>query len=568
MYQPKESTWEVESSNIYQEVSDYIAEQIKKIPKIQRSLRKLKEFFKNYIIITKNYCDQITVLVSKITPLPDSIAGNLTQVIQGILLFNSILLETKINELEAFFRDLNEKEYFDVHELKEYNKTYQTSLSELITNYCVYIDEFEKYEKYLMNKEMGINLNDSANSKNENIDDKKLDKKSNISLKNEQFELKNNIADVLEARKNYFDKIEPMNNLMNKLVNFGINEENNLNEEIYNISNFFIDKLKERSDNQMKKYQEQSSFLKELNEKIKSKKFKELNSGIQHYSLHCINIYINSRNLARNNDKKEIENLNKKIKDFEIYKNISLDNIDNIIKEIKKNGLDINEKDLKNYEVEKVKNYIFQKIKAVGDEADENFNSEDKDKLIQYFKEDEKYGLYLLQLMNNDRYKSGKIINKNIFNYLCEIFKCMNDLTLEKNNYTYFKYISVISMTYYINENDKKIYIYEFLKDNEKLKDIQFWENYAKTIIDLDMKRVSSINEQYKSENGDKVKINSITFGHILSICNIMVSYELDENFIAQFIILSQKKYSLTDEQIKEIQNLKSEWIKNQGKDS
>ena len=137
MYQPKESTWEVESSNIYQEVSDYIAEQIKKIPKIQRSLRKLKEFFKNYIIITKNYCDQITVLVSKITPLPDSIAGNLTQVIQGILLFNSILLETKINELEAFFRDLNEKEYFDVHELKEYNKTYQTSLSELITNYCV-----------------------------------------------------------------------------------------------------------------------------------------------------------------------------------------------------------------------------------------------------------------------------------------------------------------------------------------------------------------------------------------------------------------------------------------------
>ena len=69
--------------------------------------------------------------------MPDSIAGNLTQVIQGILLFNSILLETKINELEAFFRDLNEKEYFDVHELKEYNKTYQTSLSELITNYCV-----------------------------------------------------------------------------------------------------------------------------------------------------------------------------------------------------------------------------------------------------------------------------------------------------------------------------------------------------------------------------------------------------------------------------------------------
>ena len=46
-------------------------------------------------------------------------------------------------------------------------------------------------------------------------------------------------------------------------------------------------------------------------------------------------------------------------------------------------------------------------------------------------------------------------------------------------------------MTYYILEENtnKKKYLYNFIKDNNKLKEINFWKNYIKEIVDLDIKK-------------------------------------------------------------------------------
>ena len=577
MYKPKENIWDVESSNNYEEVTNYIKKKTEKLEKIRHDLINIKDLFKNYISITKKYCDQIAVLALQLKPEANTNEGNLTQAIQGILLFNSVSLETLANEMEKFFKSSKKKEKNDsgVNILDEFSKIYQSTYSNLINNYCLYITEIEKYEKYLMSEEMGFNNNSNNTPQpneenNQNIHQKKSDEikshsSNNINKveKNSCEKLTNNIEKVLEAKKNYIKEIEPMNNIINKLVEYGLNEEKLLNEEFSNILKMFLDKLNECLEGQKKKYEGQSSVLADLYAKIKSEKIENLRSGIQEYPLHCLSVYINIKNVTRNkiNNTQEVV-LNQKSKDFEIYKDITLENIDNIIKEMKKNGLEIREKDLKDLENEKVKDFIERKSKLVSAKTDENFSKEDKDKLIEYFKEDEEYRSFFLQILNNDRAKGGEIFNKNIFLYMGELFENINDLILEKNDYRFFKYVSIISMTYFITEENKKRYLFEFIKDNNKLKNMEFWKKYSKFVIELDIEN-DITKKELITEQSTKTKYKFAAFSNTLTIVNNMVNFGFNKNFINEFVDFAERSYSLTKEQIGQIEDLMVVWASN-----
>ena len=574
MYKPKENIWDVESSNNYEEVTNYIKKKTEKLEKIKQDLLNIKDLFKNYISITKKYCDQIAVLALQLKPEANTNEGNLTQAIQGILLFNSVSLETLANEMEKIFKSSKKREKNDsgINILDEFSKIYQSTYSNLLNNYGIYITEIEKYEKYLMNEEMGFNNEEKiihkANS--QNIQNKASGEIKSYSSNNinkvEKInctKLTNNIEKVLEAKKNYIKEIEPMNNIINKLVEYGLNEEKLLNEEFSNILKMFLDKLNECLEGQKKKYEGQSSVLADLYAKIKSEKIENLKSGIQEYRLHCLSVYINIKNIARNkgNNSQEVV-LNQKSKDFEIYKNITLENIENIIKEMKKNGLEIRAKDLEDLEKEKVKDFIEKKSKLVSEKTDENFSKEDKDKLIEYFKEDEEYRSLFLQILNNDRAKGGEIFNKNIFLYMGEIFENINDLVLEKNDYRFFKYVSIISMTYFITEKNKKRYLFEFIKDNNKLKFMDFWKKYSKFVVELDMEN-DITKKELITEQSTKTKYKFAAFSNTLTIVNNMVNFGFDKNFIHEFINFAENNYSLTKEQIGQIEDLMVVWSSN-----
>ena len=574
MYKPKENIWDVESSNNYEEVTNYIKKKTEKLEKIKQDLLNIKDLFKNYISITKKYCDQIAVLALQLKPEANTNEGNLTQAIQGILLFNSVSLETLANEMEKIFKSSKKKEKNDsgINILDEFSKIYQSTYSNLLNNYGIYITEIEKYEKYLMNEEMGFNNEEKiihkANSQNiqNKISGEIKSYSSNNINKVEKIncsKLTNNIEKVLEAKKNYIKEIEPMNNIINKLVEYGLNEEKLLNEEFSNILKMFLDKLNECLEGQKKKYEGQSSVLADLYAKIKSEKIENLKSGIQEYRLHCLSVYINIKNIARNkgNNSQEIV-LNQKSKDFEIYKNITLENIENIIKEMKKNGLEIRAKDLEDLEKEKVKDFIERKSKLVSEKTDENFSKEDKDKLIEYFKEDEEYRSLFLQILNNDRAKGGEIFNKNIFLYMGEIFENINDLVLEKNDYRFFKYVSIISMTYFITEKNKKRYLFEFIKDNNKLKFMDFWKKYSKFVVELDMEN-DITKKELITEQSTKTKYKFAAFSNTLTIVNNMVNFGFDKNFIHEFINFAENNYSLSKEQIGQIEDLMVVWSSN-----
>ena len=563
MYRQKESIWDVETNNNYEKVTEFINEKSSNIIAIRKGINDIKDVFKDYIQITKTYCTQIASLALKLKPLANTIWGDLTQAIQGILLFNSISLENLAKGMGEIFKNSKmKKRDSGVSGLEEFSNIYQVQLSDLISNYCLYITELEKYERYLMNKEMGFDNDVNSNSnKGENNKDNTNNTINQSSTPNDNKieKLTNNLETVLSFRKKYLDKVGPMNALVHKLVEFGIKEEKLLNEEFLNISKIFVGKLNECLEGQKKKYEDQNSVLLELYNKIKSEKFDNINSGIQEYSLHSLSIYINAKNLDRNKIKNGKQYaLNQKGEEFEIYKNITLKNVENIMKEIKRNGLEIKEKDLEDFEIEKVKDFISKKVELMFNKTDDNFSDEDKNQMIKYFQENDDYILFFLQLLNNDRAKGGEIFNINIFKYIGEIFKNINDIVLKKDNYKYFNYVSILSLTYFIQEGNKKKYVYECIKDNKKLKDLNFWQKYAKFIIKYETDKIPKEKENEINNKSEKLKLTG--FANILAIVNNMVNFGLEQDFIDKFISFCATTFSLTTEQIQQIKEFIPIW--------
>ena len=563
MYRQKESIWDVETNNNYEKVTEFINEKSNNIIAIRKGINDIKDVFKDYIQITKTYCTQIASLALKLKPLANTIWGDLTQAIQGILLFNSISLENLAKGMGEIFKNSKiKKRDSGVSGLEEFSNIYQVQLSDLISYYCLYITELEKYERYLMNKEMGFDNDVNSNSnKGENNKDNTNNTINQSSTPNDNKieKLTNNLETVLSFRKKYLDKVGPINALVHKLVEFGIKEEKLLNEEFLNISKIFVGKLNECLEGQKKKYEDQNSVLLELYNKIKSEKFDNINSGIQEYSLHSLSIYINAKNLDRNKIKNGKQYaLNQKGEEFEIYKNITLKNVENIMKEIKRNGLEIKEKDLEDFEIEKVKNFISKKVELIFNKTDDNFSDEDKNQMIKYFQENDDYILFFLQLLNNDRAKGGEIFNINIFKYIGEIFKNINDIVLKKDNYKYFNYVSILSLTYFIQEGNKKKYVYECIKDNKKLKDLNFWQKYAKFIIKYETDKIPKEKENEINNKNDKLKLTG--FANILAIVNNMVNFGLEQDFIDKFISFCATTFSLTTEQIQQIKEFIPIW--------
>ena len=583
MYKQEENVWDVESNNNYEKVSDYIDKKIKKITNIKQALTNIKDAFQDYIKITKHYCNELTTLALKLKPLSNTIEGDLIQAVQSLFLFNSVSYETLVKAMEEIYKSSKIKKDSGVSGLEEFYKIYQIHLSDLLNKYCIYINEIENYEKYLMNEEMGIKIEPKITSSNElkleapqikkrsqakiffnKNNSLKINNNNNIKEKKEPEKLTNNIKKVLDAKKDYLNKIAPTNDIIKKLVEFGLNEEKLLCEELFNISKLFADKLNECLESQKKKNEDQAIILSDLHKQLKEEKLENLNSEIQQYSLHCLSIYINAKKMARiantNIEKdKNFEKLGQKSEEFKIYKNITLENIENIIKEMQNNGLEIKKKDLIDFEIEKGKDFIEKKTKHFSDNTEENFTDNDKNELMKYFKEKADYRLFFLQKLNNDRAKGGEICNKNIFNKIGEIFQCINDEILKTEDYLSFKYISIISMTYFFIENKKKIYVYEFIKDNEKLKDIEFWKKYSKFVVDFEIKTELKKNPE-KSKDKEKLRQDFAAFSNILTITNNMVNFRFSDDLVDKYISFSKEYFSFTKEQINQIMELLVVW--------
>ena len=598
MYRAKTNIWDIESSDNFEKVCNYIDAKRIKISKIKKCYEEIKEVLKLYVEATKTYREKLASIALKLLPNSETVEGKLIQAIQGILLFNSESLENFTTQIQLILKNFKANKTSNSDGLDEFSKMYQINYSKVVNLYCNYITEYELYEKYLIHKELDI-LNKEKNNEERNFDEgenkqngeiKENNNESNIEIEKEKRKISvkikkaksnkniyindvnslekkeksneieakgeklvDNHENLFKAEKNYVNFIADTNIFIKKLIEFGWNEERILKKDFYNNCKNFVDKLIECIDMQKKKYENQCTLICELVQIINKENLEDCYLESSKYSLHSLSIYMNNKS----HNKTNIEEIRQKGEfDNKIYKKLKIENIGNIINEMQKNGVSIKSEDLINYEREKNLDFIDKNIDLISNK-NSKLPEDKKNKMIELFKKDEDYILFFLQKLNNDRARGGKILNIEAYNQIGEIFKLINNIILDKKDFECFKYISILSMTYFRNDGNNKVYIYEYIKDHPYFQDFEFWEKYLETLIASDVRSdiylVKDEPRKIPDAKEKNFKFSLATFSNILTVVNNMIDFNLKKDFIEKFIDFAKNKYKFSKAQMEQI---------------
>ena len=248
-----------------------------------------------------------------------------------------------------------------------------------------------------------------------------------------------------------------------------------------------------------------------------------------------------------------------------LTKDLTYEKILSIINEIKSNELLMCEEDIeKSDEIKKIVD-IEQYIDSLfeNDFGDKE-NEEKKNLLFHNIKDNFKLGviyrLAFVQYLNNKRAKGKLQINRKASENLGNILLNISKYTMKEKDYSLFKIISILSMTYYFVEDDKKIYISTYINKCEELTNKQFWIDYLKTSIDDDLKKSNDLEKplseySYKEiKNMKSQKINILIYSNIFSISKLMVDFKLSKEFVLEWLdIVVNNILYIEDAQKKEI---------------
>ena len=125
-----------------------------------------------------------------------------------------------------------------------------------------------------------------------------------------------------------------------------------------------------------------------------------------------------------------------------------------------------------------------------------------------------------------------------------------------------FKYIFILSLTYYhLTKKDKiKIYLFSYIKDHPDYQKAKFWDDYLNELIEHDLKgnkldqKLDSFKNNLNDLNKDeKEKIKNCFFSNFLTAVKAMADFRLDKKFVRDFVEKNKLKYFLTKEQIENI---------------
>ena len=304
-------------------------------------------------------------------------------------------------------------------------------------------------------------------------------------------------------------------NLINNYANFLENEEKNLIKEIKEIKN----------SNQQKDISE----FKKLVEDTEKNKIEENKINIEHYPTQ----------LEFNKCKSKIE--------FEVYFECI-----NIIKKYVDNKIfpDYNyDIELRNYKmVDIVKNLFNQKGKINQSLADSFLD------LIEYPSVYRAFFVILSKLRSSGTFAQ----NEHVISLLGQGFNVILSKAKKNKSYDDVKNIIILSQTYYYeSENKEKIYLFEFIKNNEWLKSGKFWRNFIQDSIEKDLQRFDNSFYKNKLENKNKnkkddinmeKKLNEIVFSQLLTYSNNMKNFEIDKRVIIKIIDEFIEKYKYVSE--------------------
>jgi len=563
-----------------------INEDIKSIDRSRYFLKYIIEIIKDFLKISESYNNKLQSFLIKL--LPEELAKkkiNTDEEIEISKYFQNIiqLICLKITNMTTILSEYTLSSVKDIDKKSKLESTLNNKKNEFLDNYLKqtneldnlnkeYEKEFSEYEDYLTNKYSGLLSKMNKEKEKDNKKDKEKEKDKNKDKKNNKKNDTNHINDI----DNFARTKEIQDKLMMHIENLNSNIEENFKyfdeeklesqKKIYDFSKIFLDSV-------LKGFFVQNDYTKEINEirkiideKKTSEKTNKKNgnktegflSVFQPYSLKFIPNKVK--------DTLDINSIGNGL-----TKDLTYEKILSIINEIKTNELLMCEEDIeKSDEIKKIVD-IEQYIDSLfeNDFGDKE-NEEKKNLLFHNIKDNFKLGviyrLAFVQYLNNKRAKGKLQINRKASENLGNILLNISKYTMKEKDYSLFKIISILSMTYYFVEDDKKIYISTYINKCEELTNKQFWIDYLKTSIDDDLKKSNDLEKplseySYKElKNMKSQKINILIYSNIFSVSKLMVDFKLSKEFVIEWLnIVVDNILYIEDAQKKEIIQLLKE---------
>ena len=277
------------------------------------------------------------------------------------------------------------------------------------------------------------------------------------------------------------------------------------------------------------------------------------NNNNNHNNNHNDNTNNNNKNINIYNNK-TINIINEKIENK--YNNLKIYDIYGIIHNMKSNFKTIApDYDLKKAEI---KIYIKTFASSLIFNSDKKFLNEKK--IDEYLKDRNNRLIFLKEL--NEKRSNGKFeldkesfirLGKIMVNILNKIKDYIFNLENNDNNFDIeiVRYLLIICQTYYyINKENIKFYLDNFLKDNTIMQNNEFWMIVFNDLIKTE---INEINNSNLNENEKNNKIKTIAFSKILTLVHNMIQFKINKEIIEEISNELSKKYNLSDNELNTI---------------
>ena len=393
----------------------------------------------------------------------------------GVILYKFSSSQKKI-EPEVFEEMEKNKQDFEINYLKlmKVKKTYFKKMCE----FEIYLHEKEKDSKLYETSEFSNKANIGKINEN-NINNNKIDNQENNN--NEILSEKEMIDELILLRQNYKkyllrltgkqkEYIDKINGISSDIRRFNIDENNLLYDILKSFDDNFSEILKELN-NYCLLYEHNKKLIKNMNLELQNNlmfsskifnnyefeeyvpKFKDIKDPMDLLVIEKMNklIGFEFEKLKSNNNKEADENIN--------YQNID----DNLL-------------------------FILLMNKFLGEEV--SLNQKEKKLMINLFNKAQFIQEFLLRL-NKVRMNLQLFNKKENFDFVLECFNYIFSkisITNEKNH-ELFNIIMILSETFFIIEEDKKIFLVNKMNIPQEIKESDFWIKYLEYEINLEAKK-------------------------------------------------------------------------------
>lgn len=550
----------------------------------------------------------------------------LTQQIPKIIQIQIENIKNFLDEIEKPLKGLDDYFKEKASEIKKYQTKYDEINNDLISKYKdevtikkTFLNSINKSEeiiiKYYVNKKkieeakkVNSNIKDNClKSFNDKDKEYEAQKKSQIkSTKQHETEYKNIIKNIVKCEGKFIPIVTETTNVIKKVVG-------EISEKLKDIIVSFLSLIKDSFKSPLNIINDNLDYMKNLNQKefiIKTMEStfnfeqKLLNRTATRYSLKSLGIVKKNSNKRNSIGSKGSKGSNKSKNKINIEDNIfsqkgmikfedgfeemsyfeddmALSTVKEMFENfdlINHNGLNIKLEEEKN----KAKTYINRFLSNMSNDTnrinDENniisfednnpLTDEEKNNLRHLLKKHHNRVIFLHKL-NDYRTLSFFELRKKEYQFIGELFSSMINESIKEKDFHSIEMVIILSKTYYILENGKKLYIQNLLKNKEYFKEKNFWEELLLYSISKEVIRSKKSNENRISINDNIINENNdnIIFSQILSLIDNMSDFGVDGEMIKQIIEPKFGYYNINDNLKSTINEVINSKIKNDKKD-